>query len=581
MLRQLVLPGIAGLACALAAGCDRAAGVAPHDPRLLLVDVAASAGIDFVHTHGGLGRKYLFETMGSGVSACDLDGDGLPDLMFVQSGTLPAAEFDAADRKKAGHDAGLGHRLYRNLGGMRFEDITAQSGLAEPLYAMGVTAGDVDSDGDRDLFVACYGKDRMFLNDGAAHFTDDTARAGVGDAGWTIHGAFLDVELDGDLDLLAVSYLDMPLATHRFCGPNREMRTYCHVDTWPGLDDRLYLNDGSGRFHDGSGAASLLGTRGKGLAVVAGDYDDDGDADLFIANDSTANLMLRNEGDGRFTDVSAMSGADLNGEGRSQACMGTDMGDLDGDGDQDMYVVNFEQEMNTLYRNDGGGFFTDVSVLSGSGAPSLKALGFGTAFLDVENDGDLDIWVANGHILDNVAEVEGYSTYAQVDHLYLNDGKGRFALAPAELSSALSVPRVGRGVARADLDRDGDTDLIITNSNGAPWVLRNDLSSGHRVALRLQGPGGRADAEHARVTVRAGGRTLVRELVTGGSYLCQHDSELIIGLGDATQIDELTVRWPGGNESTLRDLPADHRLSLAFGGELLTDEDLGPPGGRP
>jgi len=557
----------------------------PAGATPLLPDVAALAGIDFRHQHGGSGKKYLFETMGSGVACSDLDGDGLPELLFVQSGSLPPGEFEAADIEAAGHSGGGGHRLYRNLGQLRFEDVSDAAGLGQPAYAMGVACGDIDSDGDRDVFVACYGRDRLYTNDGSAHFTEVTARAGVEDPRWTMTGLFFDPDLDGDLDLYTVSYLDMPLGSHRYCGPSREIRTYCHVDSWAGADDRLYLNQGDGSFRDASAQAGLAGSAGKGLAAVAGDYDDDGDPDLFVANDSAPNLMLRNEGGGRFVNVGAMSGTDLNGEGRTEACMGADMGDLDGDGDLDMYVVNFEQETNTLYRNDGGGFFTDVSVLSGAGAPSLRALGFGTAFIDIENDGDLDIWVANGHIMDNVAEYEPSVTFAQADHLYLNDGRGRFALAPGQLSPALSPAlsrrRVGRGVARADLDRDGDDDLVITNSDQPPWILRNDLARGHRVVLRLQGPDGRADAENARVWVHTAERVLMREAVAGGTYLCQHDGDLVLGLGPAERIERVVIRWPGGGTSTHNDLAVDSRHSFAFGGRLLHSEALGPPGEQP
>ena len=581
---RLALLARAALFVLVCNGCgDRSPADTDRDagPPPLLPDVTTQAGVTFVHEHGGHGRKYLFETMGSGVACSDLDGDGLPDLLFLQSGTLPPDEFTAAELKQAGHASGGSHRLYLNQGDLRFRDATAGSGLERPVYAMGVACGDVDADGDRDVFVACYGQDQLFLNDGSAHFTEVGREVGLSDPRWTISGVFFDAELDGDLDLYTVSYLDMPVESHRFCGPSRELRTYCHVDSWPGIDDHLWLNDGLGRFVDGSAAADLVGTVGKGLAAMAGDYDDDGDADLFVANDSVPNLVLRNEGGGRFRSVGAMSGADLNGEGRTEACMGTDMGDLDGDGDLDMYVVNFEQETNTLYRNDGGGFFTDVSVLSGAGAPSMRSLGFGTAFLDLENDGDLDIYVANGHILDNAAEVEESSAYAQVDQLYLNDGGSRFALAPAGLSPALSEPRVGRGVARADLDRDGDTDLVVTNSNQAPWILRNDVATGHRLALRLAGPGGRADAENARITARVGGRTLVRELTSGGSYLCQHDTEVLLGLGDAVLVERLTIRWPGGATTEMLDVPADRRLEIAFGGQVLRDEPLPPLGVRP
>jgi hypothetical protein len=543
----------------------------------LLPDLTAAAGIDFVHTHGGSGKKYLFETMGSGVAATDFDGDGLPDLLFLQSGTLPPDEFTPKERRAAGFEGGATARLYRNLGGFRFEDITEGSGLDTAFYAQGLTVGDVDGDGDRDVYAAAYGRSRLFLNDGRGRFAEAGVERGLRDEPWSICGAFLDLEGDGDLDLYTVAYLDMPIAAHAFCGPSRELRAYCHVDLWEGADDRLYRNDGQGRFTDVSEAASLRGIRGKGLASIAADFDDDGDIDLFVANDSQPNLLLRNEGDGRMSEVGRRSGVDLNAEGRSEACMGTDAGDLDGDGDLDLYIANFEQETNTLYRNDGRLFFTDVSVTSGAGVRSLAQLGFGVIFLDVENDGDLDVYVANGHILDNAEEIQQNSSYAQPDQLYFNDGRGRFALAPAELGPSLAEPRVGRSVARADFDRDGDDDLVVSNSNEPPWVLRNDLAQGHRIALRLRGPSGRIDAEGARVLLTSGDRRIVRAIVTGAGYGAHSDSEIIVGLGEATAVDRLEIRWPFGPTSEHGPLEADRRYTFAYGGELLETEPLPPP----
>jgi hypothetical protein len=563
-----------GLLCLAACGGDTGTGGGAPS----FTDVTEAAGIDFVHVHGGVGRKYLFETMGSGVAAADFDGDELPDLLFLQSGTLPTDEFPLEERGRDDHQVAEGNRLYRNLGDGTFEDVTAGSGLDVPFYAQGLAVGDVDSDGDRDIYVGAYGRSRLFLNDGNARFTDVSETCGIDDPIWTIGGAFLDADGDGDLDLYSVAYLDMPYDTHRFCGPSRQLRTYCHVDGWDGLDDHLWINDGSGHFTDGSAAAGLVGTVGKGLAAVASDLDDDGDLDIFVANDSKANLMLRNEGGGRFAQIGRESGTDYNAEGRSEACMGIDSGDLDGDGDLDLYVVNFQQETNTLYRNDGDMFFTDVATSSGTGVPSTAYLGFGTVFVDVENDGDLDIYVANGHILDNVEEVEKLTSHAQADQLYLNDGSGRFTLAPESNGDALAQLRVGRGVARVDFDRDGDADLVVSNNGGPPWVLRNDLATGHRIVLRLAGPAGRADAEGARVTVRHGDVALVRELSTGSSYASHSDTELLIGLGEMTGAAvSVEIRWPDGTVSNHPHLAVDRRYRIGYGGVGQDDEALPPP----
>jgi hypothetical protein len=365
----------------------------------------------------------------------------------------------------------------------------------------------------------------------------------------------------------------MSITDDRFCGPSSEIRQYCHVDGWEGIDDRLWINDGHGVFTDGSEAAGITGKNRRGLAVIGSDWDDDGDTDLFVANDSQANLLWRNEGDGTFTDVSGMSGADLNEHGKSEACMGSDMGDLDGDGDPDLYVANYEAETNTLYRNDGNGFFTDVSGSSGAGSPSRDMLGFGTLFVDIENDGNLDIYVANGHVMDNIELIEGSrATYAQPDLLLLNDGHGRFVQADGGLSVALREPRVGRSLARADLDGDGDHDLVVNNSNQTPWVLRNDLAHGHSLALRLLGPDGRSDAEGARVTATAGDRTWVREVTSGGSYESHSDTDLILGLGDVSRVESLSIRWPGGQTSQHGPLDAGRRYAFRFGGEPVGSE---------
>ncbi len=539
----------------------------------LLVDVTAQTGITFKQETGATGKKFLFETMGSGVAISDFDGDDLPDILFLQGGTLPEEEVTPAERKRASHHVGATPRLYKNLGGWRFRDVTHEAGLDLAFYAHGIAVGDIDGDGDRDVYAAAYGKDRIFLNDGAGRFSEEGSARGIEGSHWTIGGCFFDADGDGDLDLYSVSYLDMPIESHQFCGP-RDLRTYCHVDFWKGVDDRLYRNDGQGYFTDVSAEAGLLGTKGKGLAVVASDLDGDSDLDLFIANDSDANLVLRNDGTGKFEDISRWSGADLNREGKTEACMGIAAGDMDNDGDLDLYITNFEQESNTLYRNDGGGFFTDISISSGSGVPSISELGFGTACIDLENDGDLDLYVANGHIMDNVELYQEHTLYAQADHVYFNDGTGRFVRGEENLGPSLHEKRVGRGLATGDLDRDGDLDLIITNMHEGPWILRNDMATHHRIALRLLGPGNRSDAEGAKVMCALpGGATFVREILSGTSYASHSDTEVILGLGEA-QTATLSIHWPDGRETDLGEVAADQRLTIDWDGQEIGRENL-------
>ncbi len=588
-------PVLVSLVCFAALACreGEAPGTVDTEPAVTsdvtpwLVDVTQSSGIDFVHTHGGRGRKFLFETMGSGVAIADFDGDELPDVLFLQSGTLPADEFGEVELERFGAGSGETAKLYIGLGDGTFRDATSGSGLDVAFYAQGLAVGDIDADGDRDIYVAAYGRDRLFVNDGRGHFTPATD-AGIDDPRWTIGGAFFDADGDGDLDLYSVAYLDMPILSHQKCGPSDDIRTYCHVDWWDGTQDHLYLNDGSGHFTNATEAAGLMGSDtdvagrpkdGKGLAVLAADLDDDGHVDLFVANDSTANRMLRNDGAGRFEDVSRRSGTDFNAEGRSEACMGIASGDADADGDIDVYVTNFEQETNTLYRNDGDSFFTDTSVRSGTGVPTRAPLGFGSSFFDLENDGDLDLYVANGHIMDNVELYSDLTTYIQADMLFANDGSGRFELVDPGRGTSLdqATSGVGRGLAMGDLDGDGDVDLIVTNNNTAPFVLRNvaaDEAGHHRIVLALDGPGGRADAEGARVTIKAGGKTFAREIVSGGSYASHSSTELVIGLGNTSVIESLSIRWPGGETTQHADLAIDQRHHISYGGRDVVSTPL-------
>ena len=363
------------------------------------VDIAQSAGIDFVHHSGAAGARYLPETYGSGAAFLDFDGDGALDLYLVNAGRLPqlSSEPEAANA------------LFRNEGAGRFSEQTARAGVGDRGYGMGATVGDYNNDGWADLYVTNFGPNVLFLNRGEGHFADVTATANVGCPGWGTSAAFADVDLDGDLDLFVGNYLDYPTEDPLVCRiGNSEERLYCDPRKFDGQVDRLYINGGHASgwaFADRTAAFGLVSTAGKELGVVFGDYDQDGDPDLYLANDLVPNMLYRNDGT-RFVNRGLASGTSLNGAGAAEAGMGVDMADADGDGDLDLFVTNFQWESNTLYSNLGGGFFADATVASGITRVSMAFLGFGTGFFDCDNDGDLDLFVANGHVYDNVEKVD-------------------------------------------------------------------------------------------------------------------------------------------------------------------------------
>ncbi|MDY7093025.1 MAG: CRTAC1 family protein [Acidobacteriota bacterium] len=521
------------------------------------MDVTAAAGIDFVHSHGGSGERYMVETMGSGGGFFDLDGDGWLDLYLVQGAPLPGFE-----GTPPGPD-----RIYRNrgpdeeTGGLAFDDVTdevagenADFGRG---YGMGVCFGDVDNDGFTDVYVTHYGPhystDRLYRNDGGRRLVDVTAAAGIDNPQWGASCAFADADGDGCLDLYVVNYVDATLENHRRCEENG-LHVYCHPDVYRGVPDRLYRNrcQGPPSFED---ATAALGPQdaasAKGLGVVWTDFDDDGDADIYVSNDSTRNFLYANEsspGTLRFREVGVASGTAFNDQGVTEAGMGVDAGDVDGDGRFDLFTAHLDFETNTLYRNQGGGFFLDATAQAALAAPSLRKVGFGSNFFDVDNDSDLDLFVANGHILDNIAEQKPSLSYGQRDQLFVNDGSGRFSPAGPGAGSHFQRRWVGRGSAAGDVDNDGDLDLLITHC-GQPAVLLENRIGDRKpgLILALESRHGGRDAIGAKVTLTtADGRRLVEESRSGSSYLSQGDLRVHFGLGDRTAIESLEIRWPEG-----------------------------------
>ena len=505
---------------------------------MTLRDVAAQAGLNFRHEHGASGLKLLPETMGAGVAWLDFDGDGALDLYVVQSGRLPP---DGGE--------GAANRLFRNLGDGSFRDVTRTSRSGQRGYGQGVVAADYDGDGHVDLYVCNYGPDALLRNLGDGTFEEVTTAAGLGLDGWSSSAAFADADEDGDLDLYVTRYLEFDQSEDIWCGDGDSgERRYCDPTLFLGASDRFYRNEGDGTFRDATVEAGLADADGKGLGVLFTDLDDDGRPDLYVANDLTINLLYRNIGVGRFEAVSLFSGAGLNRDGKAEAGMGLAVGDVDGDLDADLVVSNFDVETNTLYVNRGELLFEDRSAESGFGPPSFNLLGFGTVMADLDRDGDLDVYVANGHIFDRPRRAS--LTRPQPDLLLLGDGRGFFA--PAACGPAFEAREVGRGLAAADYDDDGDLDLAVVNNGGPLQLLRNDVAQGRWLGLRLIGDSPNSEAIGARVVLLSERTRQVRWITAGDSYQSTSDRRVLFGLPDGDRPHSLEVRWPDGT-ITFRD----------------------------
>ncbi|MBT8088942.1 MAG: CRTAC1 family protein [Gammaproteobacteria bacterium] len=522
-------------------------------------DVAAAAELDFVHVNGASSRKYLPEIMGAGGSVLDYDNDGWMDLYLVQSGQLPGSDVAVS--------AG-GNRLFRNRGDGTFDDVTSSARVGDTGYGMGAAAADYDNDGDADLYVVNFGRDVLYRNNGDGTFADVGEETGIDGERWGSSAAFFDADADGHLDLYVVNYLEFAVADHIDCGsPSEGVFSYCHPDVYEMQADVFYRGDGQGGFTDATAASGLLDTsgHGKGLGVVASDLDDDGDADLYVANDSTPNYLYRNLGDGQFEEVGLFTGTSHNDDGMTEAGMGTDAGDVNGDGLPDLIVTNLSAETNALYLG-GEDFFDYGTRAAGLYEGSLMPVGFGVDFLDVDNDTDLDLFVTNGHVIDNIELTDDSQSFRQPSQLFLNDGTGRFSLVDAGLAGDIAKPGVGRGTMTFDYDNDGRLDVVVTRNNEAVNLYRNEWQgSGSWIGFELRGKTGNRDAIGARVTVEADGRRMVEEKKAGSSYQTSGDPRLHLGLGNADIATRVTVRWPGGGEDVFENLAGGRYYRLVEG----------------
>jgi hypothetical protein len=506
------------------------------------VDATEASGVRFVHDAGLSEEKHLPETMGAGGVLFDADEDGDLDIYLLQGGPMRLGG-DAPGTFVEPSGVLPVNRLFLNDGHARFVDATERSGAAAHTgYAMGATVGDVDGDGHLDVYVTNLGADVLLLGDGRGSFRDATAESGLGDQRWTSAAMLFDAEGDGDLDLYVTGYVEVDLRRPLWCGERKPgWRSACHPDAYPALQDRLWINDGRGHFHDATETHGVAQSFGKGLGIVPVDVEADGDLDLYIANDSTENFLWLNRGDGTFEDGTLLAGVGVDGRGMTEAGMGLASADVDEDGDFDLFVTNFDDESNTLYRNDGTGLFEDVTLLVGLEAPSRMPVGFGTVFEDFDLDGDLDLAVTNGHIIDNIHLYNDGKTHAQRSQLFENDGSGRFRELRAEAGALGATPFVGRGLYSGDLDGDGDADLVLTQCGGAARVLMNVRGDAERSLVIAGAP------PHARVElVGKSGKRALRASGPQPSYFGACGEDILTTLG-GDELVEIRVR-PAGRE---------------------------------
>jgi hypothetical protein len=535
----------------------------PSDPGFAFSEVAETAGIEAVTVFGGRERnRYLLETTGCGAALIDYDGDGRLDVFLVNGTTLEG--FPAGEEPT--------NHLYHNLGNGRFEDVTSQAGLVAGGWGQGACVGDHDNDGDEDLFVTYYGQNRMYENDASGRFRDVTTAAGLtGDrTRWGTGCAFLDYDRDGLLDLFVANYIDLDLDTAPT--PDDGLCRYkgvpvaCGPPGLPGGTNVLYRNRGDGRFEDVSQASGVAGAEGTyALGVSTLDFDDDGWVDLYVANDSNPSALYRNRGDGSFEDMGVLAGCAYSQDGKPQAGMGVAVGDYDRNGTMDVFKTNFAGDTSTLYHNRGDGFCDDRTFSGGIGTIT-RWLGWGVGFLDLDNDGWLDLFLVNGHVYPEVEQLPTEAGYEQRKVVYLNRRDGRFDEVTERLGPPATTPRAGRGAAFGDLDNDGAVDVVVNNVHARPDVFRLEVRSGHHwLLVKLVGTRSNRSAIGARLRLVAGGVEQLQEVRGGGSYLSQNDLRAHFGLGTARRVDRLEVRWPNGLEEAWSNLEADRVVVLEEG----------------
>jgi len=539
-----------GFLSATAASLTLGSGIAQSaSPGFRLTDVSAPAGLDFHHNSGAYGAKFLPETMGSGCAFLDYDNDGWLDILLV-NGTEWNTGKAGPTRKRSTM------QLFRNNRNGTFTDVTERAGLAVEMYGLGVTVADYDNDGFPDIYVTAVGQNRLFRNTGRGTFVDVTDRAGLGGRGsFSTSALWFDYDRDGLLDLFVCNYVRWSPEHDVFCSVDGKNKSYCTPEAYHGSTCWLFRNRGNGTFEDVTAKSGIFDASSKSLGVAMLDDNRDGWPDLFVANDTQPNKLYRNLRNGTFEDVGVQAGVAFSEDGRARAGMGVDAADFDNSGVAGIAVTNFDDEMIALYRQGRDGIYTDTAMKAGVGQPSRSRLGFGCAFVDIDLDGHLDLLAVNGHIDESVRNIAGNHGYAQPPHLFLNDAKGSFRDVATAAGGGYATPKVGRGLAYGDFNRDGAPDILMTTNRGPAYLYRNDITSGNRsIRFHLRGTKSNRDAIGANIHLTTSNGTQSRMVRTGSSYLSQSELALTFGLGRQEKASRVVIEWPSGAVQGFKDV---------------------------
>jgi hypothetical protein len=530
-------------------------------------DITAQAGIHFTHNNAAFGKKWLPETLGAGAAFIDYDNDGYPDILLVNGEDWPGHAKTRSTLK-----------LYHNNHDGTFTDVTQRAGLAVSMFGMGVAVGDYDNDGYDDLFITALGQSRLFHNNGNGTFTDVTKSAGLwGPNELSTSAAWVDYDRDGKLDLMVANYVQWSPQTDIYCTLDGAHKSYCTPESYKGASARVWHNLGGGKFEDATAKSGLFDSTSKSLGVAILDYNNDGWPDILLANDTQPNKLYLNKQNGTFEEKAVAAGVAFSEDGVARAGMGVDAADYDRSGRPSLIITNFANQMLSLYHNEGNGLFVDEAPRSEVGRNTLVTLGFGCFFFDYDNDGWPDIFIADGHIENEIERVQKRVSYAEPPHLFRNLGSGKFQEVTAQMGAAFSSPKVARGAAYADIDNDGALDMLITTNGGRAWLFHNEGSTNHSLRLKLVGTKSNRDGIGAVVRLTSSGEKQWQMLRSGSSYLSQSELVLTFGLGNATKADAIEIQWPSGQVDKLSGISADQTIIVQEGKGVMGNRAYGKP----